>query len=216
MNFPVIVFDLGKVLVDFDYSIAVSRIANRSTLSPTEVEQFFFHSPSLVDYESGRLTRQAFFNQARQAINFRGTMEEFGNFFADIFSEIPPMIELHAELRQNGFKTYIFSNTNDLAVEHIRRNFPFFGNFDGYIYSYEVGAMKPDAKIYQALEQVAARRGAEIIYFDDRPENVAAGAAHGWRAILHETPEKTRAALESYFQSGGQSSFSRQKPARTE
>jgi HAD superfamily hydrolase (TIGR01509 family) len=216
MEKSVIVFDLGKVLVDFDYSIAISRIANRSTRSPTEVEQFFFHSPLLLDYESGRLTRREFFDQARQAISFRGTMEEFGNFFADIFTEIPPVIELHAELRQRGFKTYIFSNTNDLAVEHIRRNFRSFGNFDGYIYSYEVGAMKPEAKIYEALELLARRRRSKIIYLDDRPENVAGGLARGWRAFLHETPEKTRAVLESYLQSGGQSSASRQRSARTE
>jgi HAD superfamily hydrolase (TIGR01509 family) len=198
MSSTIVVFDLGKVLVDFDYSIAISRIANRSTSSLTEVEQFFFHSPLLLDYESGRLTRQAFFDQARQAISFRGTMEEFGNFFADIFTEIPPMIQLHAELRRRGFKSYIFSNTNDLAVEHIRRNFPFFRNFDGYLYSYEVGLMKPAAKIYEALERLAGRSGAEIIYLDDRPENVAGGLARGWQAFLHETPEKTRAALENF------------------
>jgi len=195
MKPEIVAFDLGKVLVDFDYTIAVSRIAGRSALSPTEVEQFFFHSPLLVDYESGRLTRQEFFAQARQATGFCGTMEEFGGYFADIFTEIPPMIELHARLRQRGFKTFIFSNTNDLAVEHIRRNFSFFRNFDGYIYSYEVGAMKPDPKIYEALEQLAGRHGADVVYLDDRPENVAGGAARGWRTILQETPEKTRAAL---------------------
>ena len=58
--------------------------------------------------------------------------------------------------------------------------------------------MKPDAKIYEALEKLAGRRGADILYLDDRPENVAAGAARGWRTILHETPEKTRAALENF------------------
>ena len=55
------------------------------------------------------------------------------------------MIQLHAALRQQGIPTYIFSNTNELAVSHIRRTFPFFANFDGYILSYEHGAMKPDA-----------------------------------------------------------------------
>lgn len=198
MKPEIVVFDLGKVLVDFDYTIAVSRIAGRSALSPIEVEQFFFHSPLLVDYESGRLTRQEFFEQARQATGFRGTMKEFGGYFADIFTEIPPMIELHAGLRQRGFKTFIFSNTNNLAVEHIRRNFSFFGNFDGYIYSYEVGAMKPESKIYEALEKLAGRHGGEIVYLDDRPENVAGGTARGWRAILHETPEKTCVALEDF------------------
>lgn len=194
----IVVFDLGKVLVDFDYSIAVLRIAGRSRLTPSGVEHFFFHSPLLVDYESGRLTRHEFFDQARQATGFSGQLQEFAEFFADIFTEIAPMIELHAELRRRGFKTFIFSNTNDLAVEHIHRNFPFFRNFDGYIYSYEVGAMKPESKIYESLEKLTGRQGQEIIYLDDRPENVAAGATRGWRAILHETPEKSRAAVESF------------------
>lgn len=196
MKPEIIVFDLGKVLVDFDYSIAISCVAKQSVRSPAEVEHFFFHSPLLVDYESGRLTRREFFERAQQATGFRGTMQQFGEFFADIFMEIPPMIEIHAGLRKRGFRTFIFSNTNDLAVEHIHRNFPFFKNFDGYIYSYEIGAMKPEAKIYESLEELTGRRGAEIVYLDDRLENVAAGAARGWRAILHETPEKTRAAME--------------------
>jgi glucose-1-phosphatase len=194
----IVVFDLGKVLVDFDYSIAVSRVAAHSTLSPAGIKTFFFQSPLLVDYECGRLTRLEFFDQARQAIGFRGTMEEFGGFFADIFTAIPPMIELHAGLHRRGIPTYIFSNTNDLAVEHIRRHFPFFQDFDGYIFSYEVEAMKPDAKIYKALEKLTGRRGAEILYLDDRPENVAGGAARGWRTILHETPEKTRMAMGKF------------------
>jgi HAD superfamily hydrolase (TIGR01509 family) len=108
------------------------------------------------------------------------------------------MIELHAALRRRGIPTYIFSNTNDLAVEHIRRNFPFFKHFDGYILSYQICAMKPDAKIYEALEKLAGRHGADIVYLDDRPENAAAGAARGWRAILHESPEKSRAAVEKF------------------
>jgi glucose-1-phosphatase len=194
----IVVFDLGKVLLDFDYSIALPRLATHSTLPADDIRKFFFHSPVLLDYESGQLTRQEFFELTRQAIGFQGTIETFGGFFADIFTEIPPMIELHAELRRRGVPTYIFSNTNDLAIEHVRRNFPFFANFDGYIYSYEVKAMKPDRKIYEALEKLASRHGADLVYLDDRPENVAGGAARGWRTILHETPEKTRAAMERF------------------
>jgi len=194
----IVVFDLGKVLVDFDYHIAVSRIAARSKQPPDGIKIFLGQSQAIIDYECGRLTREEFFEQARKATGFRGTIEEFGEFFADIFTPIPPMIELHAGLRRRGIPTYIFSNTNDLAVEHIRRNFPFFRNFDGYIYSFEVGDMKPEAKIYEVLEKLAGRRGADIVYLDDRPENVAAGAARGWRTILHETPEKSRAAMEDF------------------
>ena len=193
---PVVVFDLGKVLVDFDYSIAARKVAARSTKSLRDLAAFLSASPLLIQYESGAVNRWEFFDQIRDAVGFQGGMEEFGGYFADIFTEIPPMIALHTELRRRGFKTYIFSNTNDLAIEHVGRNFPFFKNFDGYVYSCEVGAMKPDAKIYAAMEKLCGRSGADIIYLDDRLENVQAGAARGWRAILHETPEKTRAALE--------------------
>ncbi len=194
----IVVFDLGKVLVDFDYSIAARKVAARSARAVDQLRSFLESSPLLVQFETGRVTRQEFFAEICRATGFRGTIEEFGEFFADIFTAIPAMIELHAGLRRRGIPTYIFSNTNDLAIEHIRRSFPFFRDFDGYIFSYEVGAMKPDAKIYEALEKFAGQHGAEILYLDDRPENVAGGAVRGWRTILHETPEKTRAALEKF------------------
>ena len=194
----IVVFDLGKVLVDFDYSIAARRIAARSTQPPENLHAFLSTSPLLVDYENGALTRQEFFDAMQSATGFQGGVTEFGQFFADIFTEIAPMIELHAELRRRGVPTYILSNTNDLAIEHIRRNFPFFKNFDGYILSYEVKALKPHAPIYHAFERMTGKRGAEIIYIDDRAENIAGGAAHGWRTILHETPEQTRAAMKAF------------------
>jgi len=192
----IVVFDLGKVLVDFDYTIAGRRIAARSALSLAEISEFISSSRITVQYELGQITRRQFFEEMRRVIGFGGTFEEFGEYFADIFTEIPAMTALHRELRRRAVPTYIFSNTNDLAVEHIRRNFPFFKDFDGYIYSYEVGAMKPDARIYAALEKTAGRSGAEIVYLDDRAENVTGGAACGWQAILHETPEKTRLTLD--------------------
>jgi putative hydrolase of the HAD superfamily len=192
----IVVFDLGKVLVDFDYGIAVRAIASHSNTTDERVKDFLLHSPLLVRYESGLLSNQEFFDEIRNAIGFCGTIEEFGEFFSDIFVPIGPMIELHARLRKKGFPTYIFSNTNDLAVRNIRRNFPFFRNFEGYILSYLHKAMKPDAKLYEVLERETRCRGGEILYLDDRPENIAAGALRGWQTILHESPEKTRAELE--------------------
>jgi putative hydrolase of the HAD superfamily len=194
----VIVFDLGKVLVDFDYSIATQKIAARSSKPPENLHSHLGGSPLLVQYETGLMTTEDFFAEVQNVTGFQGDLREFGAFFSEIFSPIAPMIALHAELRQRGFQTYIFSNTNDLAIQHIRRDFPFFANFDGYIFSYEVKAMKPDASIYEALEKLTGKRGSEILYLDDRAENIVAGAARGWRTVLHETPEKTRAALTAF------------------
>lgn len=199
LNKPsIVVFDLGKVLVDFDYSIAGRRIAARSRMSPAEVQKFLDHSPLLFRYETGLMTRQEFYEAVRDHTGFQGDLKEFGSFFADIFTEMPEMTALHASLRQRGLPTYIFSNTNDLAIEHIRRVFPFFRNFDGYILSYEVGAMKPSPLIYEELERLSGKKGSEILYLDDRQENIDAGAARGWQTILQTTPAHSRSVVEAF------------------
>jgi FMN phosphatase YigB (HAD superfamily) len=191
----VVVFDLGKVLVDFDYTIAAKKIASKGTMLAQKIYEFIALSPLLLKYETGLITREQFFSAVCESTGYCGGIEEFGGFFADIFTPIEPMVELHSALRKAEIPTYIFSNTNDLAISHIRKNFPFFSNFDGYILSYEVGAMKPDAKIYEALEKMAGKRGPDVLYLDDRLENISAGAARGWQVILQETPQKTVAAI---------------------
>jgi len=196
---PIVVFDLGKVLVDFDYSIAARKVAARSSKSLENLSHFLSSSPVLVQLETGLITPQQFFYEIKKATGFSGSMEEFHDYFADIFIPIEPMVKLHAELRKKKIPTYIFSNTNDIAVAHIRHNFPFFSQFDGYILSYQIGAMKPNTKIYEALETMAGRRGADIFYIDDRAENIEGGVARGWQTVLHEEPDKTRAAMEKYL-----------------
>ncbi len=196
MTPSVIVFDLGKVLVDFDYSIAAGRIAALGLMGLDQVRAFIDHSPLLFRFETGQLTKEQFYREVCAATGFAGSLDEFCAFFADIFVPIEPMVAIHAELRRRGLPTYIFSNTNELAVGHIRRSFPFFSNFEGYILSYQHGAMKPDARLYEVVEQQCAARGPEILYLDDRPENIAAGAARGWQVILQESPGKSRAAIQ--------------------
>jgi len=191
-----VVFDLGKVLVDFDYGIAARKIAARCTISTTELNLLTSHSPLLCQYETGLLSTPEFYAQVCSQTGFLGDLDEFGLYFADIFVPVKSMVELHAELRRRGLRTYIFSNTNELAVRHIRKSFPFFSTFDALILSYEHRAMKPDPRLYEVLERKSGFRGEEILYLDDRPENLAAGAARGWQVILHETPEKSRVAVE--------------------
>jgi HAD superfamily hydrolase (TIGR01509 family) len=192
----VVVFDLGKVLLEFDYSIAARHLAARGTVTPEMVHKFIGQSPLLFRYETGLMTKDEFYKAVCAETGFKGDLKEFSHIFGDIFAPMDPMIELHAKLKQRGVPTFIFSNTNELALEHIRQQYPFFHGFDGYILSYEHGAMKPHAKLYEVVERVTKRRKQQLLYIDDRPENIAAGAERGWQVILQEMPEKTLAEVK--------------------
>ena len=192
-----VIFDLGKVLLDFDYGIVARRLAAHSGRDAQHIRTLLDQSPLLFRFESGQLSNDEFFREVSALTGYTGAFAEFAAIFGDIFAPIEPMIALHAQLRARGVPTYIFSNTNDLAIRFIRANFPFFAGFDGYVFSHEAGAMKPAARIYEAVEQLAARRGAALLYVDDRQENVEAGAARGWRVVHHQTPAQTIAAVRA-------------------
>ncbi|HEY3857669.1 MAG TPA: HAD family phosphatase [Verrucomicrobiae bacterium] len=186
-----VVFDLGKVLVDFDYGISAAKIAPLSRFTPQQIRGLLDHSPLLYRFETGLLTNEQFYTEVCAACGFSGTMDDFSACFADIFSEIPAMTTMQSALRAHGVPTYIFSNTNGIAVPHIRKNFPFFANFNGYVYSYEHKAMKPTAAIYEVVEKMTNCKGDQIVYLDDRLENYEAGRDRGWQAIFHKTPEES-------------------------
>ena len=189
------VFDLGKVLVDFDYLIATRRLSQQSALAADPLKARLLAEDLLHRYELGELSTLEFFEKVRQTIQYRGSFAQFAADFADIFTEIPEMIQLHARLRARAFPLYLLSNTNELAVQHIRRHFPFFAGFDGYALSYEQRAMKPQPRLYEVVERMSGGRGAQILYLDDFPPNVTAALARGWQAILHQTPAQSIAQV---------------------
>jgi len=192
-----VVFDLGKVLLEFDYGKAAAKIAQRGRLGAPEVRAFIDQSPLLFRYETGSMTKEDFYSQVSSFTGFAGSITEFSHIFGDIFEPIIPMIELHGHLRKNKVPTFIFSNTNELAISHIKATYPFFNEFDGYVFSYEHGAMKPTPKLYDAVESLTGKRRDEILYLDDRAENIEAGAKRGWQVILHETAAVTVAEVRA-------------------
>jgi HAD superfamily hydrolase (TIGR01509 family) len=141
------------------------------------------------------MTTQQFFAAVRERIGFAGNFNEFAAAFADIFTEMPEMTRLHDTLRGRGLPTFVFSNTNEIAVGHVRRNFPFFSNFTDYVFSFEHGVLKPNQGIYKIVEQRSGCRGAEILFLDDKPENAEAGAKRGWQTICHRSAEESIRAV---------------------
>ena len=192
----VVVFDLGKVLVDFDYGIAIRRFAERSEAGMEQIQRLV-DSPIQVEFESGKITTNEFFAAVRDGAGFRGDRAEFVSIFADIFSPMETMIAFFERLKSLGIPTCVFSNTNEIATRHIRERFPFYSQFDNYVLSYEEGGMKPDEPIYEVVEQRTGKSGAAILYIDDRLENIETGKGRGWQTILQDGEATSVARAES-------------------
>ena len=194
-----VIFDLGNVLLEFDYAISIRKLTRLSRATEDEWHGLINQSPLLYEYETGLLSCDEFFSRAKAASGFTGDSGEFFSHFGDIFSPIPEMIAFNADLRAAGVPTYIFSNTNEAAIRHIRQTFPFFRDFTGYFLSYEERLMKPHPDLYSRIEGRLGLPASALVYIDDRLENVLAGRERGWKVVHHQEPAQTIASVDAFF-----------------
>jgi FMN phosphatase YigB (HAD superfamily) len=198
-----VVFDLGKVLVDFDYGIAARKLAQKCGRDAAEVRSILEQSPLLQEYESAQIDSNRFYEMFCRASGYCESFEAFAGCFGDIFSEIPEMVAFQEELRRERIPTYLLSNTNEIAIRHVQRNFPFYSNFTGYILSYEQRAMKPDRAIYEAAERISGKAAKQLVFIDDRRENVDGAADLGWHVIHHRDVKETVGKVRDLLRNSG-------------
>lgn len=185
------VFDLGKVLLDFDYSRAAQALAPHSRISTEDFRSLIDQSPLLEQYETGALDDSGFFEAIRTETGLQLEEAAFQEKFADIFTPIPEMIAFLESLRARAIPTVVFSNTNGIAIRHIRSRYPFFSGFSREWLSFEQGRMKPDPELYTRLEQALGTLGEKLVFVDDKAENIETARQQGWRVVHHIHPSRS-------------------------
>ncbi len=90
---------------------------------------------------------------------------------------------------------YSLTNFGDRTLKIAAREYPFLDLFDQNFVSARLRVMKPDAGIYSALEEGTGLSGAELVFADDKAENIAAAHARGWRTHHFEGPDGWERAL---------------------
>jgi putative hydrolase of the HAD superfamily len=191
-------FDLGKVLLNFDWQIMLRRIAAQSPLPPEEISRRMSDNPNFLHYEIGSVTTREFFSYLKKLTEFRGTITELRASFCEIFTPLSEHIALAALLAPH-YPLAIISNTNDAHITYAEAKYSFFSLFRARVYSHEVKTMKPRPEIYQAaLDALGGIDPLETLFIDDLEPNILGAVKLGWQTI-HLRPEvDLRTALASY------------------
>lgn len=187
-----VVFDLGKVLVDFSYSQFFPLLRRRGALIRNVDE--FADQVKLIDYEHGRISTDDFLQRINNLLSAPLDKIALENAWCGIFTPIPQMLTLIRSLRPM-VRTYIISNTGEIHWQYLSERFALTDLCDDAFASCEVGQMKPAAAIYKTAEKRFGFAPAEAVFIDDRAENAEGAKACGWHAIQHKSYGQTRDAL---------------------
>jgi putative hydrolase of the HAD superfamily len=97
-----------------------------------------------------------------------------------------PMVEFAQRLQRAGFRTGILSNIGDAIAQGIVARLPWLSNFYHCTWSYSLGIAKPESAIYLKTAEALQTAPENILFIDDRVENITAAEALAFQTILYD------------------------------
>jgi len=182
-KYSVIVFDLGQVLVRFDYKHFVEKVnKHKAGIGERFLELYNKNYDVHRDFEKGMISEKDFIAQMLEYLEHIIDEETFCRYWSDIFSFNENVIALLPDLKKN-YKLYLVSNTNSIHKKYGYQDYEFLKLFDQLFLSHEVKFIKPEEDIYREVENVSGFQSKEHIFIDDILEYVDAAKNIGWDGI---------------------------------
>ena len=190
-------FDLGNVLVYFCHERMIDNVAAVSDVSPSTVRQVLIDDGLNLQLECGRITEQEFHQHFQQETDCTVAPADLKHAIADIFTLNEPMLPLLDELRTLDIRLVLLSNTSKTHIDFVRNQWPVLDRFDAITTSWEVGALKPDPRIYESAVANANCNAGDCFYTDDIEDYVKQAVVMGIQAEVYRNAATTRAALRA-------------------
>jgi putative hydrolase of the HAD superfamily len=190
-----ILFDLGRVLVHFDFGIGYAALEKSCKYRAAEIPKRLARTGLVERFESGQVPPREFFAQFCATLELDMEFERFREIWSSIFThQILPEEMIEGLARR--YRLVLLSNTNALHFEMIREWYPhLLRHFSALILSHEVGAMKPRTEIFEAAIAAAGCRAEECFYTDDIVAYVEAARARGIDGVVFEGREQLESEM---------------------
>lgn len=182
-KYSAVVFDLGQVIVPFDYKHFVKKVnKQKDGIGERFLDLYKTNYHIHRDFEKGLIPEKEFVKMMLGYLDYCIDEATFCNYWSDIFTKDEKVISLLPILKQK-YKLYLISNTNSIHKKYGFEHYDFLKLFDQLFLSHEVGFIKPEKEIYQAVEEASGFLPEEHIFIDDILEYVTAAKDLGWDGI---------------------------------
>jgi putative hydrolase of the HAD superfamily len=190
METKAIIFDLGRVLVNFDIRKGVFKFFNIDFPDNDDAAvQTFMHQPIFKQYCEGKFTPVEFYENLKTTFNLNVSFEEFKVHWCGIFYPMTGMHELLEKLSKN-YRLGLLSDTDPLHWQFVNENYELVKFIPKPVLSFQAKMVKPAKEIFQLAAQSVDCRPENCIYIDDLPKNVAGAESIGMHGIKFVSPEK--------------------------
>jgi len=180
-----VIFDIGNVLTRWQPEAFYDRV-----IGP-ERRRALFAAVDLLGMnqalDGGAPFRETVHGLAERHPEWAAEIRFWHDRWAELASpHIEGSIALLRALKAKGVAVFALTNSGASVYDAARQTQAFQALFDRAYVSGKLGAMKPDARIYEMVEADCGLPPGDLLFTDDKAENTEAAAARGWRVHLFQ------------------------------
>lgn len=192
-----VIFDIGGVLVDLYRERCIEAFRRIGYPRAEEMIGLYCPSDTFMKLEKGEMSGEELAEFVRQdSGNPAITYNDVRDAYVAFLGEIPvKKLRMIRRLREAGYKTLALSNINEYVMPYLREvlfradGLTMEDYFDHAFLSYEMGLLKPDPAIFEALIKESGINPEEALFIDDSERNIEAARALGF-AVYMPAPEE--------------------------
>ena len=192
---PVVVFDLGGVLIDWN-----PRHMYRDLFADeAEMERFLTEVTTNewnAQQDAGRRWEDGVALLIEEHPDRADLIRAYWERWEEMLGgPIDGTVAILAKLKAAGYELHALTNWSSQTFPIARERYDFLDWFETITVSGEEGVIKPEPRIYEILLDRIGHRASDCIFIDDGTRNITTAAALGFDTIHFESPQQLAAEL---------------------
>ena len=179
----VVLFDLGNVLIDNHFDRFYGMMSESCGCSVVQLQEKL-EDEMMIQLETGRISMEEYIAHCKRELNLCWEKDVWAEKYASSYSVNPEGNKIRNHLISKGVPVAILSNLAEYHVMAVQKGAPevLKGNIKNF-YSCEIGLHKPDTRIYEHVCSELKMKPSDILFLDDRIENVRGAEQVGMKAV---------------------------------
>ena len=192
-----IIFDMGKVIIPFDFQRGYDRMAPLCKYEASEIPERLRGCDLVTRFEEGKVSPEAFVQEISDVLELEVDYPKFCDIWSSIFLPDTLISEEFVVALRKRYRLLLLSNTNAIHFEMVNATYPLLRHFHHKVLSHKVGALKPSPAIYAEALKHAEAAPEECFFTDDIPAYVEGARAAGIDAVQFESQAQIERELRS-------------------
>lgn len=190
MKIEAVIFDLGRVLVDVDFSGIFAKYINPDEHSGLSLDlETVMKNPWFQKFSTGKTTLEEFHKNVSDFYKFKINLDDFITEWCSIFKPIPGMQELVKKTSQK-MSVELLSDTDPVHWEFLLKEYPVLKIFKNPVLSFKTGFLKPAEICYIKAAKSVDKPVEQCFFIDDREVNVNGAQRAGMQAVRFQSYKK--------------------------